>query len=492
MPASEQRLRIGWATQNITPKIPVALWGQYYPRIAREVRDPLYATAWAVESSNETGKPEQVILVSLDLVNLQKRLQDDVRRNVRTLLPDFDPTRLVLNAIHTHNGPNPFPVSRRLQSAPAAAGAEGYYPFLVDRITRSVTEAWRRRKPCAVSWGVGQAVIGHCRRAMYADGSVEMYGRTDRPDFIGMEAGCDHGVDLLFCWDTRRRLTGVVVNVACPSQVMEATYCVTADYMGEARRRLKKRFGETLFVLAQIGAGGDQSPRDLARNYRSGPDMWHEDGAVELGRRLADAVEAVYPRARESIHDRLSFHHIVRNIRLPIRTVSQTEVRQAQRVLRRLQAREPEDALSPRSAFSRFVAETKANEAKGGPGPYDSKLHDYATMQNSKAVLERWEMQRRRGNFTMELHALRLGDVAFATNPFELFLDYGQQIKARSPAEQTFIVQLAGDRAKYLPTRRAISCTGYGARVTDGIVGPEGGQKLVERTLRSIKACWDG
>ena len=29
----------------------------------------------------------------------------------------------------------------------------------------------------------------------------------------------------------------------------------------------------------------------------------------------------------------------------------------------------------------------------------------------------------------VEVHVLRLGDVAMATNPFELFLDYGIQIK---------------------------------------------------------------
>jgi len=33
------------------------------------------------------------------------------------------------------------------------------------------------------------------------------------------------------------------------------------------------------------------------------------------------------------------------------------------------------------------------------------------------------------------LHIIRLGNIAIATSPFELFLDYGNQIKARSLAE---------------------------------------------------------
>jgi hypothetical protein len=44
----------------------------------------------------------------------------------------------------------------------------------------------------------------------------------------------------------------------------------------------------------------------------------------------------------------------------------------------------------------------------------------------------------------MELHTLRLGDVAITSNEFELFTDYGIRIKSRSPAVQTFVVQLAG------------------------------------------------
>ena len=43
---------------------------------------------------------------------------------------------------------------------------------------------------------------------------------------------------------------------------------------------------------------------------------------------------------------------------------------------------------------------------------------------------------------TSECHVIRLGNIAFASNQFELFMDYEQRIQARSPAEQTFIIQL--------------------------------------------------
>ena len=54
----------------------------------------------------------------------------------------------------------------------------------------------------------------------------------------------------------------------------------------------------------------------------------------------------------------------------------------------------------------------------------------------------------------MELHVIRLGDVAIATNVFELFTEFGIQIKARSRALQTFVIQLAGP-GSYVPPRRA-------------------------------------
>ena len=75
------------------------------------------------------------------------------------------------------------------------------------------------------------------------------------------------------------------------------------------------------------------------------------------------------------------------------------------------------------------------------------------------------------------------------------------QIEARSPAVQTFLIQLAGatrDHAYYLPTPRAMAggaldsnpFTNYSGTVMSNMVGPEGGQVLVERTLEVIRSLW--
>ena len=55
----------------------------------------------------------------------------------------------------------------------------------------------------------------------------------------------------------------------------------------------------------------------------------------------------------------------------------------------------------------------------------------------------------------VEIHVIRLADIALMTNPFELFLDYGNQIRARSLAAQRFLVQLACGSEGYLPTAKA-------------------------------------
>lgn len=483
-------LLVGWASEDITPEKPVELCGQYYQRVSTRVRDPLFATALAMESGGPAGGRAQAIMMALDVAMCDSGLQEDLRLRLRSALPDFDAKHLFLNAIHTHNAPQPMSFLNWWKPDPRAVTVGEFRAMLLDRMERAAVGAWRNRRAGGVSWALVHATAGHCRRATYADGSAEMYGRTDRPDFAGMESGEDSGVQMLFCWDAGKRPTGVVVNLACPAQVMEAAYCVTADYVGDLRRELRKRFPKNFRVLVQIAPSGDQSPRDLVRNYRGEPDMWNESGAMEIGRRLANAVEDAFVRASGSVRYRVPFRHTVNTLSMPLRRATTGEYRESCRIVRMIQGREPKNPRSPRSAFNRFVAQVRANERRGGPGPYDSKLHDFVILRNNEAVIERYKAQASNPLVEMELHTMRLGEVVFATNPFELYLDYGQRIMARSPAEQTFLAQLSGDYLGYLPTARAVAAGGYGSLIINGQVGPDGGDALVEKTVEAIHGMW--
>jgi hypothetical protein len=86
----------------------------------------------------------------------------------------------------------------------------------------------------------------------------------------------------------------------------------------------------------------------------------------------------------------------------------------------------------------------------------------------------------------INVHVVRIGDIVMATNPFELYLDYGIRIKARSSATQTFLIQLSNGNYGYLPTSRSIAGGAYGAEPESTYIGPEGGQELVEETLNMI------
>ena len=420
------QLTIGWAEVDTTPDRKAELCGQYYQRVSTGAHSRLKAVALAIEKGGE-----QAVMVSLDVVMFPERFQHELQRRASAAIPGLDAFKIILNAIHTHNAPPVENFKNWWKTDPEAITADAYSEFLLGRLVEVVKAAWESRRASAMARAFASARVGHCRRAVYADGTAEMYGDTGRDGFIGMEGGEDSGVELLFSFDANGKPTGVVVNVACPSQVMEATYKISSDFMGRLRELLKGRFGDGFSALCQISAAGCQSPRDLSRNYRGEPDFWREDGVEAMAQRLLAAVEQGFAQAalsKSGIKNDVPFKHAVKRLELPRRRVSYMEFMAVRKELARLEAIQPADA-----AYREFCREVHANEAiPGRPGPYDSKLHHFVLIENQKAVLRRYEDQTSAPNVGMDLHVVRLGDAALATNPFELYLDFGSQIKARS------------------------------------------------------------
>lgn len=470
-------LQIGWAMEDITPQLPVSLWGQYYERIAEEVQSSLKVTAFAIESGGENGIAEQAIMVSVDVISINRNLQDLIRNLVEDQIPEFDIQKLFLNATHTHAAPNPDHESE-------------FGKLLAEKAGSAIVRAWNNRTPAGISRGLGYAVVGHNRRVQYSDGTTQMYGSTNRQDFIGLEGPSDPGVDMLLCWDLNKQLTGIIMNVSCPAQVMEAKYLVSSDYWGEVRKQLKEKFSKDIYVLAQCGAGGDISPRDLPRAYKSGePNMWDLPGIIEIGKRLVQVIDNVYPLAKSTIQTSIIFKHTVEEVDLPTRRVSLEEYEEALEIVNEIRSREPQNPDDPGTAWNRFLKEIEGNEETKEYGPWDNKLTDFGIVKKKEALVEKYLNQENDPFCRIDLHVLRIGDVAMATNPFELYLDYGLRITGMSKAKQTFIVQLCSGSEGYLPTRRAIPGGGYSAMVNR--VGPEGGDVLVDETVNMINSLWE-
>lgn len=448
---------VGGASISITPDEPVALSGQRRIRIAQKVETPCLAIALALESRGAAGKPgDQAILMACDLVAIRQGIVDEVREQLAGRLEGFDLSKLIISATHTHTAPVMVPGRYELPKE-GLMQPEQYRKFLVERLADVAEEAWKARAPGQVGWGLGYAVIAHNRRVVYHDGTAKMYGATDLPNFARIEAYEDHGIEVLFFWDRQDKLIATAVNVACPSQEVEGRSAVNADFWHQVRKALHEKHGEDLLVLGWTGAAGDQSPRPMYRKQAEERmrRLRGLDRLDDIARRIVAAWDDAYAGAKQEKHASPVFRHLAQQVELPARQVT------------------PEEAAFARAEANRYADDPAQR--------WNYNWH--------RRVVDRFENQSPGDTHATVVHAIRIGDVAIATNEFELFTEFGVRIKARSPALQTFIIQLAGP-GSYLPTEAATRGGGYSAIPQSNRVGPAGGDALVEETLQMIDELW--
>ena len=499
------KLLIGWAEESLVPEKKLRLQGQLYERISQFVESEITATAMAVESDGE-----QMIMVSCDLTSIPQFLMDMVRENVARLNPEIDVMKVMLAATHTHTShtlADPNPKKDKIQPVLAKdillefiGEKQEYKPlvtpdetvmdpkdatvFVADKIAKAVDRAWRSREEALYANEFGRAAVGMCRRVSYDDGTAEMWGDTNTANFTALEGGNDSGVELIYTFDKNKNLTGVVANIACPSQILEQRSFISADFWGRARANIRAKLGNGVYLLGLGGAGGDQCPRDLVRwvqpetpiddphvkrkypiRRKADPSMFDISGCNRAGKRVSNEILSVLEEITE-YKSEACLEHRVMNIDLPLRKATKSEYQNAMREIQ-------------------YYLDKNA-------GREEMNFEDYAKMYVHLGLVSRYRYQQFTESYTVESHMIRFGDVAFATNPFELFLDFGNRLKARSYAAQTFIVQLCCGRGGYLPTEKAEKAGHYSAYITSGNVGHEGGDMFIREQLKNINEMFDG
>jgi hypothetical protein len=344
------------------------------------------------------------VFLSCDLTS--ESFKADMLARLGDRCPDLDRRKVTVNTTHTHSAPHQRRgVHEEPVGDPDFMTPDEYRAFLAGRTADAVAEAWESRRPGALRRGFGYAVVGRCRRATYRDGSARMYGRTDQESFLGLEACDDHTVNLLFTQDEGGQLSGIAINLACTSQCDESTLQISADFWHDVREAVAAQYGADVHLLPLCAPAGDASPH-LLLDQREECDLRNRMGLNDKGiiaRRIMAAVEEAQVCASDPEAE-VELVHQVRTLELPRVQVSEAEY-------------EMEKAIPTLSE----------EELKRQPWGFE-RLWPFGDVCE---LISRYENQGPDIKHPTECHVIRLGDVAFATNPFELFMDYGARIRAR-------------------------------------------------------------
>ncbi len=493
-------VKIGWARREISTNEPVSIPGQMYIRVSEGIHDPLFVTALCVDGGEGQDK---IIFLSCDIVTCFGGILQPIRDKLKERRPEIPEEGFILNVTHTHSsialGDTPEKTPDGMDIFPGSKSRE----FFCEMAAQAIIEAWDTRSEGGIGYGYGYAVVGHSRRVVYfkeeklasnerdfmtPPGYGVMYGKTNSDIFSHYEAGADHFLNAMFTFDANEKLTGIVVNVPCPSQLSEHFTKVSADYWTEVRQLVAKEFGPDVFVLPQCAAAGDVSPRVLhygkaqARRMRLKYDLPYEPKLAranspdeynkvmgeryDIAERIVESVKEIYGWAKNDIRTQVPVRHKVSVMALERRKITDEERQWCEENLELLKDMEP-----------------KAEEMT--PEEYRVALSRYNSMvRRNKGGIERCEDVKQNPTLDMQSHTVQIGDICFATIRFETYIDFMHRLQARSPFLQTFVIQLAGtEGGNYLSTHRGTEAKGYSASMFCNMVSADGGHQWVENQL---------
>ena len=251
--------RAGAAAATITPWEPMWLAGwavRREPALSKSL--DLYAKALVLEDADL----QRTVIVTLDLIAIPRTLATAVAAEVlsRWNLPR---ARLLLNASHTHTGPELRPDKVPFFEIPAefAERIRPYVSVLEQKILRVIGSALANLQPARLC--AHRAQVGFARNRRPAGGPA------------------DPEVPILKVTGMDGTPRAVLFGLACHNLTLPPAFCqYHGDYAGVAQQALESLFpGASALFLAGAGADQDPAPR----------------GTVELanghGQELARAIQ---------------------------------------------------------------------------------------------------------------------------------------------------------------------------------------------------------
>jgi hypothetical protein len=447
-----RRLSAGAAMSNITPPLGESIVGNWTPVPATHVHDELYARCLVLDD----GETRLAIVVA-DNLGIPRRVADEAKRLAQkhTGIPA---DRILIASTHTHSATT----ARGSERETAAEPLDPYQAFLAARIADGIRRAVNNLEPARAGWGSGSLPQQVFNRRWFMKPGTRLdnpFGGTDKvlmnprvgsPDLLKPAGPTDPQIGFLSIYSASGRPIALLANYSLHYVGGVPNGQVSADYFGAFARRMVRLADaenqERPFVpMLSNGTSGNINNID----FRGGQKPLPSYARMEL---VANQVAAEVFRAMQGIEYRDS-------VRLAI----------VQRELT-LETRRPTPALL-----------TWAREVLARPDGAPAK-HPRERIY-AERTLQMAEMPAR---LDVPLQALRIGDVALLTIPFEVFVEIGLELKARSPVPDTIVVSLANGAYGYLPTVEHHELGGYETWLGTNKVETEAAPKIVETLLQML------
>ena len=426
-------LRIGFGETDITPPEGLYMCGSLDPRKNEGTTDPLQSHALVAENNGR-----RIAIVGVDLIGLPKELADTIIAEAARRT-GIQPHAIMISCSHTHSGPY---TAENVYSSDVIDG--DYLSTLPDRIAASIEQAAGRVEPASMH--IGRSLVHHGihnRRVICPDGKVMntwMPQALNDLDLIPQVYGTAGPVDPEL-WVVRfDRLDGstlgVFYNYSLHTNSKSGTTW-SADYPCVVAEFMREEYGPEVISVYTPGACADI-------NVTIGGERWRE-GATYFAEQAVDAARRAIP-----IEGAIAVSAIRRDITVP--------------------RRDPADH-SPEA-----IGRLNWGGAGGRADVFDRQAELVASLP------EQWDVP---------INAARIGPLAIASNPGELFVEHGLSIKRRSPFPYTVVAELTNDLAMYLPTEAAIRQEGYEALLGPNRIALEGVERIVDTSVELAEALWN-
>mgnify|MGYP000882021274 FL=1 len=271
-------MRFGIESIDITPPFKTTMGG-YSSRqgLFDKVNDPLACTVIILEEHDR-----RAVIVAADLITFNNDYTAALRQQLAGIANTV-PDNVLLNASHTHGGPEVRDKGLCFDKDRDTAASIRYQAWLDQQIFEATVTAMNNLKTGSLWYGVGKSIIPMNRR-LERDGKI-----VNAPNPNGQ---VDDRLQLLALKDQDGKLCALGVRLSCHPVATGAQSLITADFPGAFKKACVEELGSDVVPFFLQGAGGDMCPRAVADG-----DKWRQmahDELPKIGQQLLKETLAIF------------------------------------------------------------------------------------------------------------------------------------------------------------------------------------------------------